>query len=147
MAWRRSGDKPLSEPMMVSSLTHICVTRPQWVNVEFTAHNRKKCAESLENQVSRQSRPFSVHPCSYPFTRKRAFFFNGRREFAKSRKKEYFFRHKAVKFWKRVKVCMFQPFLTRLFIWSKHRAGPWSTTDCNYINPGYFTLAATDLKP
>ena len=31
MAWRRSGDKPLSEPMMVSSLTHICVTRPQWV--------------------------------------------------------------------------------------------------------------------
>ena len=32
MAWRRSGDKPLSEPMMVSLLTHICVTRPQWVN-------------------------------------------------------------------------------------------------------------------
>ena len=29
MAWRRPGDKPLSEPMMVSSLTHICVTRPQ----------------------------------------------------------------------------------------------------------------------
>ena len=32
MAWRRSGDKPLSEPMMVSLLTHICVTRPQWVD-------------------------------------------------------------------------------------------------------------------
>ena len=32
MAWRRSGDKPLSEPMMVRSLTHICVTRPQWVD-------------------------------------------------------------------------------------------------------------------
>ena len=32
MAWRRSGDKPLSEPMMVSLVTHICVTRPQWVN-------------------------------------------------------------------------------------------------------------------
>ena len=31
MAWRRSGDKPLSEPMMVSLLTHKCVTRPQWV--------------------------------------------------------------------------------------------------------------------
>ena len=26
MAWRRSGDKPLSEPMMVSLLTYICVT-------------------------------------------------------------------------------------------------------------------------
>ena len=32
MAWRRSGDKPLSEPIMVSLLTHICVTWPQWVN-------------------------------------------------------------------------------------------------------------------
>ena len=30
MAWRRPGDKPLSEPMMVSLLAHICVTRPQW---------------------------------------------------------------------------------------------------------------------
>ena len=26
MAWRRPGDKPLSEPMMLISLTHICVT-------------------------------------------------------------------------------------------------------------------------
>ena len=32
MAWHRPGDKPLSELMMVSGLTHICVTRPQWVN-------------------------------------------------------------------------------------------------------------------
>ena len=32
MAWRRPGDKPLSEPMMICLLTHICVTRPQWVN-------------------------------------------------------------------------------------------------------------------
>ena len=32
MAWRRPGDKLLSEPMMVRLPTHICVTRPQWVN-------------------------------------------------------------------------------------------------------------------
>ena len=32
MAWRWSGDKPLSEPIMVSLVAHICVTRPQWVN-------------------------------------------------------------------------------------------------------------------
>ena len=33
MAWRRPGDKPLSEPMMVNLLLmHICVTQPQWVN-------------------------------------------------------------------------------------------------------------------
>ena len=30
MAWRRPGDKSLSKPMLVRSLTHICVTRPQW---------------------------------------------------------------------------------------------------------------------
>ena len=32
MAWRRPGDKPLSEAMVVSLPTYICVTRPQWVN-------------------------------------------------------------------------------------------------------------------
>ena len=32
MAWCQPGDKPLSEPMMISLLTHICVTRPRWVN-------------------------------------------------------------------------------------------------------------------
>ena len=36
MAWRRPGDKPLSEPMTVSLLTHICVTRPQWVKIGYT---------------------------------------------------------------------------------------------------------------
>ena len=32
MAWRCQGKKPLSEPIMVSLLTHICVTQPQWVD-------------------------------------------------------------------------------------------------------------------
>ena len=32
MPWHRSSDKPLSEPMMASFLTHTCITRPQWVN-------------------------------------------------------------------------------------------------------------------
>ena len=36
MAWRRPGDKPLSEQMMVSSLTHICVTWPQWVKLNHS---------------------------------------------------------------------------------------------------------------
>ena len=30
--WCRPGDKPLFEPMMASLPTHICVTRPHWVN-------------------------------------------------------------------------------------------------------------------
>ena len=33
MAWRRPGDKALSETMLVSLPTHICNTRPQWVNL------------------------------------------------------------------------------------------------------------------
>ena len=33
MAWRRPGNKPLSEAILVSLLTHKCFTRPQWVNV------------------------------------------------------------------------------------------------------------------
>ena len=41
MAWRRPGDKPLSEPIMINLPTHICVTRPQWVKwsvIFFTSH-------------------------------------------------------------------------------------------------------------
>ena len=41
MAWRRPGDRPLSEPMMVSLLTQICVTRPQCVKVEHLVRNMK----------------------------------------------------------------------------------------------------------
>ena len=31
MAWRRPGDKPLFEAMMIRFLMLICITRPQWV--------------------------------------------------------------------------------------------------------------------
>ena len=41
MAWRRPGDKPLSEQMMVSLPTHIFVTRPQWVKWISTEKPRK----------------------------------------------------------------------------------------------------------
>ena len=43
MGWCRSGDKPLSEPMVVSLLTHIWVTRPQRVKIwsEDTVEQRK----------------------------------------------------------------------------------------------------------
>ena len=34
MAWCRAGDKQLSEAMMASLLTHICVTWSQWVNLK-----------------------------------------------------------------------------------------------------------------
>ena len=34
MTWRQSGDKPLSEPMMVSLVMYICLTWPQWVKAK-----------------------------------------------------------------------------------------------------------------
>ena len=34
MAWHRPGELPLSEPLMVSLMMQICVTWPQWVNVD-----------------------------------------------------------------------------------------------------------------
>ena len=34
MAWRLLCDKSLSEPLMASLLTQICITLPQWVNDE-----------------------------------------------------------------------------------------------------------------
>ena len=41
MAWRRPGDKPLSEPMMFNLPTHICVTRPQWIKYQGNATSPK----------------------------------------------------------------------------------------------------------
>ena len=35
MAWCRPGNKPSSEPMVVSLLTHICVTQPQWIKPDW----------------------------------------------------------------------------------------------------------------
>ena len=45
MACRHKVGKPLSEPMMGSLLTHICITRPQWVKPKFMAHSMawRKC--------------------------------------------------------------------------------------------------------
>ena len=48
MAWCRSGDKPLSEPMMVSLLKHICVTQPQWVKRRLTGL-QQNIAQTLDN--------------------------------------------------------------------------------------------------
>ena len=46
MALRQPGYKPLSEPMMVSLLTHICITRPQWVKVSW--YPQTSCSAHLK---------------------------------------------------------------------------------------------------
>ena len=43
MVWRQSSDKPLSELMMISLLTHMCVTRLQWVSVCGDETNEQAC--------------------------------------------------------------------------------------------------------
>ena len=44
MAWRRPGHKPLSEPMMVRLLMHICITKPQWVNALWDLIDMSNCS-------------------------------------------------------------------------------------------------------
>ena len=39
IAWHRPGDKPSSERMVVSLLTHICVSRPQNISMETLSDN------------------------------------------------------------------------------------------------------------
>ena len=47
MAWCRLGDKPLSEPMMVCLLMHICITPPQWFTTLGTQQNGHKSADNI----------------------------------------------------------------------------------------------------
>ena len=39
MVWHRPADKPLSESIMVSLPTHLCVTRPQWVKMHWRSYD------------------------------------------------------------------------------------------------------------
>ena len=48
-AWRRPGDKPLSEPMVVNLLMHLLIIQPQWVKLciyipyDYLDHNQFEC--------------------------------------------------------------------------------------------------------
>ena len=66
MAWRRPGVKPLSEPMMVNLLTHVCVTRPQWVKVMRT--HKLSCITMLVDGLATQKpghKQSWYWPCSH----------------------------------------------------------------------------------
>ena len=55
MAWRRPGDKPVSEPMVVSLPTHICVSRPQWINAPVHFGNSQNGFKSIITPI--ESKP------------------------------------------------------------------------------------------
>ena len=46
LAWRRSGDKPSSEAIMLSLLTYTCVTPPRWVEGIKKHYENKKLSEN-----------------------------------------------------------------------------------------------------
>ena len=52
MAWRRPGDKALSQIMMVRLPMHKCVTRPQWVNVDPIPWHMYFCCGRIDFQTS-----------------------------------------------------------------------------------------------
>ena len=47
MAWRRLGDKPLSETKIASFSTHICVTWHKWVNPSNASPVHLSCTDLL----------------------------------------------------------------------------------------------------
>ena len=51
MAWRRSGDKPLRELMVVRLLTQICVAQPQWVVIDVIIFRISKRCWDDENEL------------------------------------------------------------------------------------------------
>ena len=52
MAWRRPGAKPLSKPMMVSLLMHLCITWPHWVkNIHGISQISTMMPPSGENEL------------------------------------------------------------------------------------------------
>ena len=56
MAWRRPGDMPLSDPVMVRLWTRICVTGPQWIEHPFPMPN---CCEILHKHDTKNAIPFT----------------------------------------------------------------------------------------
>ena len=68
MAWRRPGEKPLSEPMLVFVPTHICVTRPQWFNIFIQKpYSRSHCFSFFVlNNISRHLHFHIASPTAAP---------------------------------------------------------------------------------
>ena len=60
MAWRRPGDKPLSEPVMISLPTYICFTGPQWVKLLVMEENLSALSSIWLNHTGMFIRWFKV---------------------------------------------------------------------------------------
>ena len=63
MAWRRPGDKPLSESMMVRLPTHICVTRPQWdvLNLFVPQNGYDQRGRGFPQEIAPRMEEYYIH--------------------------------------------------------------------------------------
>ena len=61
MAWILNGSMPLSEPMTVSLLTHICVTQFQWISCLIPEKNGTQHDSWCSNSINHQ--PYSSLRC------------------------------------------------------------------------------------
>ena len=64
MVWHRPGNKPLSEPMMISLMTHICVTRPQWFkNIAILVWVMAWCWKATNHYLNQWWTRLPMHIC------------------------------------------------------------------------------------
>ena len=78
LAWRRLGDKPLSEPIMIILLTHIYVTGPQWVKVKLNYvanYTSIQDHSTILNAVQLVAQITHIHNDTYYFTFSRTLWF------------------------------------------------------------------------
>ena len=69
MAWRRPGDKSLSEPVLIRLPAYTCVARPQWVNslshwqlFVSSCTNFPSCAPNWTEEMSTVVQVMDRHP-------------------------------------------------------------------------------------
>ena len=99
MAWRRPGDKPLSERMMVNLLTHICVTQPRWVK-----HVSYVIICNIDNPLKTPTRKYTGEVILYTFLLS---FYVYTYKTAQVKTNPWIFIHR--KFWKTVMIFHFFP--------------------------------------
>ena len=69
MAWHLPGGKPLSEPMLVRSLTYICVTRTQWVCSWVAGIVLYMRPAKLKTRLPFAGRIHKINPCGWSIWR------------------------------------------------------------------------------
>ena len=74
ISWRRSGDKPLSEPMLVSLLMHICVDQPQWVKIWTTIYWNYLFSTNMESVCRATGYVKNISFTTFQFTSKHKIF-------------------------------------------------------------------------